>query len=103
LKASTANRKTNAGANSGVVVGKSTTWRSGKRGLAWFNTQSCSDLKLFSKVSWIYNWGPAPDPYTAKCALDLGIEFIPMAWNGAVVTDLNLTIWIASNHIFGFN
>jgi hypothetical protein len=60
-------------------------------------------LKLFTKVSWIYNWAPLPDAYSAKCALELGIEFIPMAWNAAVIGDLPLTIWTAGTHIFAFN
>jgi len=62
---------------------------------------SSSKLSLIIVVS--LSRAPLPDPYSAKCLLDLGVEFIPMSWNAAVINDLNFTIWGAGKHIFGFN
>jgi len=99
---------TNKTANTGTVAGTPVAvapppLRSGKRGLAWFNSKSCSDLKLMKSVSWFYNWAPTPDQDLFECFQSLGMEYIPMQWGGGGIADLNQTIWAGSKHLFGFN
>jgi len=77
--------------------------RSGKRGLAWFNSKSCSDMKLLKSVSWLYNWGTSPDPEVMPCIEQLGIEYIPMQWGGGGIADLKQTIYGNAKHLFAFN
>jgi hypothetical protein len=77
--------------------------RTGKRGLAWFNSKSCSDLKLMKGVSWIYNWAPLPDEEIMPCLQQLGIEFIPMQWGGGGIDDLAQVIYAGSSHLLAFN
>jgi hypothetical protein len=103
FKASNAGRKTNAVTTSGKATPlPRPAMRTGKRGVAWFNSKSCSDLKLMKGVSWIYNWATLPDASIVPCMRELGIEFIPMQWGGGV-GDLNLTIWGGGGHFLGFN
>jgi hypothetical protein len=105
FKSSTANKKANTGTVAGVMTSNSTPppARKGKRGLAWFNSKACSDLKLMSSVSWFYNWAPTPDQELANCFVELGIEYIPMQWGGGGLADLNQTIYSGSGHLFTFN
>jgi hypothetical protein len=98
----------NKTANTGTVAGTPITVapappRSGKRGLAWFNSKCCSDLKLMKSVSWFYNWAPTPDEELVNCFESLGIEYIPMQWGGGGIDTLNQTIFSASKHLFAFN
>jgi len=104
FKASNSNKKVSAG----NIAGKSTPVtlppaRTGKRGLAWFNSRSCSDLKLMTEVSWIYNWGTNPDPLLVKCLAELGIGYVPMQWGGGGLDTLNQTIYGASKVLLTFN
>jgi len=104
FKASNAGRK----ANTGVTSGKASplpkpAMRSGKRGMAWFNTQSCSDLRLMKGISWIYNWAPLPDISIVHCLREEGVEFIPMQWGGGGLDQFNFTIWAGGEHVLGFN
>lgn len=101
---STANKVANKGTVAGTPISRTPAPpRSGKRGLAWFNSKSCSDLKLMSKVSFIYNWGTGPDEELMNCFESLGIEYIPMQWGGGGIDTLNQTIFAGSKHFFGFN
>lgn len=95
-------------ANNGTTSGKSTsapapTPRKGKRGLAWFNSKSCSDLKLMKGVSWIYNWATTPDAWSVPCMRELGIEFVPMQWGTGGIDQLNFTVWGGGSSILAFN
>lgn len=105
FKASNSGKITNTGTTAGQanpIAGG--TPRSSKRGIAWFNTNACSDLKVMSKVSWLYNWSPLPDFNIVPCLNSLGIEFVPMQWGGGgIIPDLNFTIFGASKHLLAFN
>jgi len=94
--------------NPGTIAGKSTpktvaATRTGKRGLAWFNSRSCSDLKLMKGVSWIYNWSPLPDILLLPCLYELGIQFLPMQWGGGGLDDLDQTIYGDGKYLLTFN
>jgi len=99
----------NRSANTAITAGSATpvalpATRTGKRGLAWFNSESCSDLKLMKGVSWIYNWSPTPPSTLMPCFEQLGMEFVPMQWGGGgIVPDLNFTIYSHSKHLLTFN
>jgi len=105
FKGAASNKKTNAGTVAGVMTSNINPppARTGKRGLAWFNSKSCSDLKLMKSVSWFYNWAPTPDQEMVNCFLELGIEYIPMQWGGGGLPDLNQTIYSGAKHLFTFN
>jgi len=97
----TVNNGTTAGSAKAVAPGPK---RTGKRGLAWFNSKSCSDIRLMDNVSWIYNWGTQPSQELVACMNQLGIGYAPMQWGGfSDVTDLNQTIWGAGKMLLGFN
>jgi hypothetical protein len=34
-------------------------------------------------LSWVYNWGPAPQESIDAVYVENNIEFVPMAWNGS--------------------
>jgi len=97
----TANPGTVAGPNPGAVTPP--TPRTGKRGLAWFNSKSCADLKLMTSISWYYNWAPTPDQELANCFQDMGIEFIPMQWGGGGIDTLSQLLFGNSKHLLVFN
>jgi len=105
FKATNSPKVANNGTVAGAVVNPITPppARSGKRGLAWFNSKACSDLKLQKSVSFIYNWGAAPDAELMPCIESLGIEFIPMQWGGGGIADLKQVIYANSKHLFAFN
>jgi len=105
FKETNSNRVTNNGTTAGAAVpGNLPALRNGKRGIAWFNTNACSDLKLMTKVSWLYNWSPTPDPNIMPCLNQLGVEFVPMQWGGGgIIPDLNFTIYAAGKHLLAFN
>jgi hypothetical protein len=104
LKASNSNRTANNGTVAGTVVSVAPPpVRTSKTGVAWFNTEACTDLAIMKGVSWYYNWGTLPDVYTAKCSLSLGIEYVPMVWGTGSLNDLNLTVWGGSKYIVAFN
>jgi len=102
---STANKTAHSGTIAGVVSNpvKPPPPRTGKRGLAWFNTNACSDLQLMKSVSWLYNWGSTPDQALVNCFEQLGIEYIPMQWGTGGLDSLNQTIFGNSKHLFTFN
>jgi len=77
--------------------------RTGKRGIAWFNSKACSDLKLMKSVTWLYNWSPTPDQEVMACLEQLGIEFVPMQWGGGGIGDLAQTIFGNTKHLLAFN
>jgi len=105
FKSTNTPRVVNNGTIAGAVVNRPAPppARSGKRGLAWFNSKSCSDLKLQKSVSFIYNWAPTPDAETMPCIEQLGMEFIPMQWGGGGIADLHEVIYANSKHLLAFN
>jgi len=104
FKGSSTNKKANKGTVAGTVTATPPPpMRTGKRGLAWFNSKACSDLKLMKAVSWFYNWAPTPDEEITECFEDLGMEFIPMQWGAGGIENLNFTIYSAAKHLFAFN
>jgi len=105
FKADTTGKKTNAGTISGMVSGTppNVPPRQAKRGLAWFNSQLCSDLKLMKSTSWIYNWSPTPDQNLVPCMKNLGIEFVPMQWGGGGLDTLAQEIYADTKHLIAFN
>ncbi len=53
-----------------------------KRGIAYGNNTT-SDLSLLSPgVSWWYNWSEIPESSVLDSYSGLGMDFVPMAWNG---------------------
>jgi hypothetical protein len=53
-----------------------------KRGIAYGNN-SYADLSLLSQgISWWYNWSETPEPSVINSYSGLGMDFVPMAWNG---------------------
>lgn len=81
LKASKTNLQISPGLTAGSVLVPPAPMRYGsKRGVAWFDSLSCSDLKLMIGITWIYNWAYQPDALLLKCINSLGIEYIPMIW-----------------------
>jgi len=71
-----------------------------KRGIAWA-VDTIADAKLLSKsVSWWYNWSPTPQAAVSGGFAAVGMEFIPMLWNGSGVGTAKLPSSLA---LFGFN
>jgi hypothetical protein len=53
-----------------------------KRGIAYGNNSS-TDLSLLSGgISWWYNWSEVPESSVLNSYSGLGVDFVPMAWNG---------------------
>lgn len=52
-----------------------------KRGLA-YGEHSVQDLAVLSQgMQWWYNWGPRPEAAVLSSYQDMGVEFVPMAWD----------------------
>src|SRR5690606_4799643 len=80
--------------------------KSDKRGLG-YGHHSVEDFEVISKgISWWYNWSHRPDVMIADVLDNYGVEFAPMAWNGAF-NDQAMRDYIASNpnvkYILAFN
>jgi len=105
FKSTNSPKVSNNGTTAGTVNTRPPTppLRTGKRGLAWFNSKSCSDLKLMKSASWIYNWGQTPDEEIIDCVEQLGIEYIPMQWGGGGIGDLPQVIFANTKHLLAFN
>jgi len=59
--------------------------------VAWFNSKSCSDLKLMSGVSWLYNWGTTAGQATAIKPAPIRTAKRGVAWfNSKSCSDLKL-------------
>ena len=53
-----------------------------KRGIA-YNLTSVRDLEaLATGISWWYNWSPQYDSNVSSVYRELGVDWIPMTWNG---------------------
>lgn len=53
-----------------------------KRGIAYGNNTS-TDLGLLAQgISWWYNWSDSPESSVLSSYSGLGMDFVPMAWNG---------------------
>ncbi|WGL18438.1 glycosyl hydrolase [Microbulbifer bruguierae] len=80
--------------------------KSSKRGLG-YGHHSEEDLAVMSHgISWWYNWSHAPDVQVADIYQNYGVEFVPMAWNGAF-NDQAMRDYIAAHpgvkYILAFN
>ena len=55
-------------------------------------------------VSWWYNWSSTPDSDIANSIDELGVEFVPMAWNGNFnVNDAIANLPASTKYILAFN
>lgn len=54
-----------------------------KRGLAYGYHTSADLMALRPGVHWWYNWASKPDSGLGTSYRELGVEFVPMAWNAA--------------------
>jgi hypothetical protein len=52
-----------------------------KRGVAFGRNTSAGLTALSSKVTWWYNWSPAPETAVRSVYSGLGLEFAPMIWD----------------------
>lgn len=80
--------------------------KSDKRGLG-YGHHSVEDFEVISKgISWWYNWSHRPDVMIEDVLDNYGVEFAPMAWNGAF-NDQAMRDYIAGNpnvkYILAFN
>lgn len=61
--------------------------KSAKRGIGWDEkSQRVSEAavsKMLPGISWLYNWGPAPNGTADNLGTTEGMLFVPMCWNGA--------------------
>lgn len=84
--------------------------RSPKRGVCWDEKQQrLSDaplMKMSDGVSWLYNWGPAPQGTSGLIGNDSGVGFAPMCWNGNF-DETRLRNYLSSHpdtrYLLGFN
>lgn len=54
-----------------------------KRGMA-YGYHSVNDINTVSTgISWWYNWSDVPDPAIINYYQSIGVEFVPMVWNGS--------------------
>jgi len=105
LKSNASNPVSSAGATTGTVVRSiaPAPLRTSKRGIAWFDSHSCSDLQNLKGISWLYNWGLLPDANLVPCMNQLGIEFVPLIWGSSGMGDLKTMLWANGKHFMGFN
>jgi Glycosyl hydrolase catalytic core len=75
-----------------------------KRGMA-YGYNSVADLEALSPgVSWWYNWALQPDNTAVGTAhAGLGIDYVPMAWNGQAIPDLAAKVPSDTRYLLGFN
>lgn len=74
-----------------------------KRGVA-YGHHSAADLgALRPGISWWYNWAFEPDPGVRDVYTQLGVEYVPMIWGGAVDTAQAQTKMPAAKTLLGFN
>jgi len=102
FKANLGKKTTSSGVSSGTVIPtsvKNTAKRTGKKGLAVYGTNSCSDIQKLNKVSWVYNWAETPG-VLEECYLKLGIQFVPMVWGLSSNLDI---IYADSPYLLTFN
>jgi hypothetical protein len=52
-----------------------------KRGVAYGNHTAAGLQALSSKVTWWYNWSPAPEADVRDRYASYGVEFVPMIWD----------------------
>jgi hypothetical protein len=52
-----------------------------KRGVAFGHNTSAGLQALSSKVTWWYNWSPAPETAVKDVYRGLNVEFVPMIWD----------------------
>jgi Glycosyl hydrolase catalytic core/F5/8 type C domain/DUF5010 C-terminal domain len=52
-----------------------------KRGVAYGNNSAAGLQALSQKVTWWYNWSPAPESAVRGVYASFGVEFVPMIWD----------------------
>ncbi len=55
---------------------------SAKRGIAYGQNTAVDMAALSEGISWWYNWSEAPESGVLSSFEELGMDFVPMAWNG---------------------
>jgi hypothetical protein len=77
-----------------------------KRGVA-YGQDSNADLQALSAgISWWYNWSPTPDGTLSPSSYynQVGVEFVPMIWNGSFnTTTLGNQIPAGAKYLLTFN
>ena len=81
-----------------------------KRGVA-YGYHSAADMQVLAPgISWWYNWAPVPDNTGAASVYqNLGIDYVPMQWNGSLgsgpvtATALAALIPVGAQYLLGFN
>ncbi|MFT3925087.1 MAG: glycoside hydrolase family protein [Myxococcales bacterium] len=75
-----------------------------KRGLGYGYHSKADMMALRRGVHWWYNWSPTPDTKVATSYKDLGVEFVPMAWDEKfTVAGLEKDIPQGAKTLLGFN
>lgn len=66
--------------------------QSPKRGIAFGKNSTADLLALKPGISWWYNWGSSPENDTNANYEAIGLEYVPMAWNGVSDADVQAFI-----------
>jgi PKD repeat protein len=75
-----------------------------KRGLAYGGNSVADINALKPGISWWYNWTNLPDPLVNNSYASLGVEYVPMAWNGNInVADFISKIKPGAKYLLTFN
>ncbi|MFV0469873.1 MAG: glycosyl hydrolase [Dysgonomonas sp.] len=80
--------------------------KSFKRGIS-YNIPTLGDAKALSDgLTWFYNWGYGPAEDISDTIVKLGLDYIPMTWNGGIQTETLRSYFRANpqiKYILAFN